>query len=812
MHGTGRDALRAPLTILACAVALSGCGGVPSATDVPAAAHMYTVGGTVSGLTPGAQLTLLDNGQDSVTVANNGAFAFPTPLQSETSYAITVSSAPHGQTCSIAGGAGTVRSANVANAVVTCAEQSFTLGGTVQGLNAAGLVLANGADTVSVPEGATQFAFPAGVAYLSSYAVTVASQPPGVACLVQAGSGVMPASALNSVRVSCTDQPFALGGTVSGLGAHAGLVLANGTDSAVIAPGATRFTMPQAVRFATPYAVSVQSSPANLQCTVNNASGTMPAHTQMNVAVVCAPVTYTVGGSLTGLFAAGLVLANAADTLSVPSRSGVFTMPVALPTGAHYDIVVQAQPSPLTCSVSDGSGTIGTAAVTDVLVSCGNGAHTLGGSISGLGSATGLVLANGADTLTVLANAVTFTLPTGVAAGAPYQVTVKSHPTALHCTVSNGSGVMPNTDVGNVAIACAPGTESVLYSLDASGADGVGPYGNLLLGADGSLYGLSYIGGANGLGAAFRLAPDGTETVLYAFAGGSDGANPHGTLVQGSDGNFYGVTSYGGTFGHGVAFMLTPAGSETVLYVFGASGDAQDPYGSLLQASDGNFYGLSVHGGANGAGALFMITPQGTESLLWSFGSAADGQGPFGSLIQGSDGALYGMTASGGDYGAGTVFRISLAGSETVLHSFGSGADGANPQGSLVQASDGNFYGLTRDGGANGLGVFFSMTPAGSESVLYAFGAGSDAQNPFGEVLQASDGTFYALTRSGGANNAGALVQLTSGGAESLLWSFGSGADGQAPYGSLVQRPDGALLGMTALGGSSGAGVLFEFD
>ena len=801
-----KSALRlACLMVLALASSLGGgCGSSGSSAG-------YTVGGTVAGLPPGTQLTLVNDGADQVVVNGSGTFAFASALPSESAYAVTVTAAPSGQTCTVSGGRGVIHSANVANVVVTCSNQAFPLGGVIHGLNASGLILENGADALAVETGATQFTLPQPVAYGSSYAVAVRSQPTGAACAVQSGSGTMPARNVTNVLVSCTDQPFTLGGTVSGLGGATGLVLANGSDTVAIAALATTFAMPGRVSFGSSYEVTVQSTPSGMQCAVSGGSGTMPARSVNNIAVVCSYTTYSVGGSLSGLWAPGLVLANGADTLSVPARSGVFTMPTALPAGAHYAIAVQTQPAGLTCVVSNGSGTIAAAPVSDILIACGTGAYTIGGSITGLGT-SGLVLANGADTLAVQANAVSFSMPAAVPSGANYNVTVQRHPAAQSCTVSNPSGVVVNADVGSIGVSCAAGAESVLYALSDANDDGAVPYGNLLWGSDGNLYGLSYVGGHNGLGAAFRIAPDGSETLLHSFGSPGDGANPHGSLIQANDGNLYGVTAYGGAFGHGVVFMLTASGTETVLYSFGAGADAQDPYGSLLQASDGRFYGLSVHGGSFGLGTVFVISPDGTEAVLHSFGSGTDGQTPFGSLTQGSDGNLYGMTSAGGVYGSGIVFRTTLQGAETVLHAFGALSDGASPEGSLIQASDGNFYGMTRDGGTNGTGTVIEISADGTESVLVSLGSGSDGANPFGDLLQASDGNLYALTRNGGATGAGAVLQLSLSGTESVRYSFAAGSDGGFPYGSLTEGADGTLYGMTSSGGASDLGTVFELN
>lgn len=428
-----------------CAVA--GCGGGSGAS--------YGVGGSVSGLVAGQTLVLQDNGGDALTVSANGAFSFPKKLGSGDAYAITVASQPAGETCSVAGGAGSVANADVANAVVSCSDKAFVLGGSVSGLVAAGLVLANGAETLAVPAGAGQFSFAAPVAFTSGYAVTVSQQPAGLSCAVQNASGTMPAQDVKSVAVSCTDQPFTLGGSIAGLGSATGLVLANGADTLAVPAGATQFTMPAPVPFSTAYAVTVQAAPTGLSCSVANGSGTMPAGNLATVAVTCAAQTHNVGGSVSGLTAAGLVLANGASTLTVASGATSFTMPVAVPYGSPYAVQVQAQPAGLTCSVSQGSGTMGSADVGTVQVACAPAAYTLGGSISGL-TASGLALANGGDVLTVQPNATTFTMPTAVADLSAYNVTLKAQPAVLNCSVAHGSGTLAGANVNSVAVSCVP--------------------------------------------------------------------------------------------------------------------------------------------------------------------------------------------------------------------------------------------------------------------------------------------------------------------------------------------------------------------
>jgi uncharacterized repeat protein (TIGR03803 family) len=190
-------------------------------------------------------------------------------------------------------------------------------------------------------------------------------------------------------------------------------------------------------------------------------------------------------------------------------------------------------------------------------------------------------------------------------------------------------------------------------------------------------------------------------------------------LIEGTDGNFYGTTTLGGAHGGGTVFKITLAGVETVLYSFGATNtDAFEPRAGLILGSDGNFYGTTYAGGAHQqSGTVFKITPTGAETVLYSFGATStDAALPVAGLIQGTDGNFYGTTSSGGTNGvvaltAGTVFKVTPAGVETVLHSFGtSSTDGAEPEGALIQGADGNLYGTTFLGGANSEGTVFKIT------------------------------------------------------------------------------------------------------
>ena len=307
------------------------------------------------------------------------------------------------------------------------------------------------------------------------------------------------------------------------------------------------------------------------------------------------------------------------------------------------------------------------------------------------------------------------------------------------------------------------GQKTVLYSF-AGGTDGKILEAGLIQGSDGNFYGTTIEGGLHNSGTVFKITPQGQETVLYSFAGGdggTDGAFPNG-LIQGLDGNFYGTTAGGGSNGDGTVFKITPQGQKTVLYSFaGVPADGVDPQAGLIQGSDGNFYGTTNHGGNNDDGTVFKITPQGQETILHSFGFGNDGADLYAGLIQGSDGNLYGTTYQGGTTNSGTVFKITPQGHETVLYSFAGGNDGLFPTAALIQGSDGNLYGTTLKGGVghgvkcytdgnDHCGTVFKITPQGKETVLHSFGFGNDGSNPYAELIQGKDGNFYGTTIEGG--------------------------------------------------------------
>lgn len=286
-----------------------------------------------------------------------------------------------------------------------------------------------------------------------------------------------------------------------------------------------------------------------------------------------------------------------------------------------------------------------------------------------------------------------------------------------------------------------PATVQILYSFPASPAGGPG---SVVLGSDGNFYGTTRsIGEGNGAGIVFRMTPEGTYTSLYVFDA-PDGLEP-GDLIQGRDGNFYGTTARGGSgagettpYGLGTVFKISPAGVFTSLYSFTGMGDGAGPWASLVEGNDGNFYGIA-------GSVVFKITSDGVLTPLHTF-TAAEGSGSSVALVQGNDGDFYGRTDGEGGVSASILFKITPAGTLTTLYTFPSVTPvGASIEAALVQASDGNFYGTTIAGGTNNAGSIFKLTPEGAFTTLYSF-SGAANTGPEVALVEGSDGRLYGTT------------------------------------------------------------------
>ena len=334
---------------------------------------------------------------------------------------------------------------------------------------------------------------------------------------------------------------------------------------------------------------------------------------------------------------------------------------------------------------------------------------------------------------------------------------------------------------GTIFKVSSKGIETVLYAFcqTQNCPDGYWPSGGLIEDASGNLYGTTARGGVNNAGTVFKLAPNGAESVLYSFTGGNDGFAPEGSLIMDNAGNFYGTAGAGGANGAGTVFKVTPGGTETVLYAFEGGSDGEGPSGSLLSDGAGNLYGTTVYGGnptncpagehiPAGCGTVFELAPNGVETLLYAFGGGSDGVEPNGGLVADSAGNFYGTTQYGGDptpcpapaydpAGCGTVFELAPDGTETVLHSFQGGRDGATPRGSLIADGLGNLYGTTYFSGGVignncefGCGTVFKMTYTGAETVIHRFETNASV-GPWGPLLLHNNLLFGTTLMGGGS-------------------------------------------------------------
>jgi uncharacterized repeat protein (TIGR03803 family) len=351
----------------------------------------------------------------------------------------------------------------------------------------------------------------------------------------------------------------------------------------------------------------------------------------------------------------------------------------------------------------------------------------------------------------------------------------------------------------------AQARETVLYSF-AGGSDGASIQTGLTA-VDGVLYGTTVSGGEHNDGSVYEVTTSGAERVIYSFRGGSDGRNPYAGLLYAGDGVFYGTTAFGGHDNDGTVFKITTAGVETAIYRFNGGADGCTPTARLTELN-GVLYGTTNACGANLYGTVFALTTAGEERVLYAFtGKNGDGRQPYAGLAD-IDGVLYGTTQYGGAEGNGTVYAITTSGSESVLHSFAGGNDGLFPYAGLTNVG-GVLYGTTPDGGSHGYGVAYKITTSGVETVLHGFGGGSDGKYPRGGLTDVG-GVLYGTTDEGGlAGKTGTVFKLTTSGMKSAVYRFLGGTDGAEPFANLTDL-DGAVYGTTLSGGAHGDGTVFS--
>jgi hypothetical protein len=467
----------------------SGTVGSTNVTSISVSCSvLYSIGGTVTGLNG---TVVLRNGSETLSVSSNGPFAFVNKAPSGQSYSVTVATNPTGQVCTVANGAGTVGNANVTNISVSCFVL-YSIGGTVTGLNGT-VVLRNGAETLAVSANGP-FTFVNKVPSGQSYSVSVATHPAGQTCGVTNGSGTVGNGDVTSVSVTCVTNTvfYTIGGTVTGLTGT--VVLRNNSETLSISANGP-FAFANGVLVGQPYSVSVQTQPAGQTCTVNNGSGTVGSSNVTNVVVSCTTniVTYTIGGSVTGLSGGGtlqlrLTHAGSSSTIDVTSNGSYDFDPDKVESGDAYSVTVSIQPTGQECTVSNGTGTA-TGNVSNVDVECVVSTLTVGGTISGL-SGAGLRIENGAsNSVSPSAGATSFTLPDEFNDKTDYDVGIAAQPAGQTCVITRSQGQLDGKDVTDIEVSCVANSTSSLvgtYKMQSDSvvyltlfADGVYIYGSV---------------------------------------------------------------------------------------------------------------------------------------------------------------------------------------------------------------------------------------------------------------------------------------------------------------------------------------------
>jgi uncharacterized repeat protein (TIGR03803 family) len=573
---------------------------------------------------------------------------------------------------------------------------------------------------------------------------------PGFVALAGCGGSSSPSSAVTSVSASCvltvvpTGASTQCSASVQGTGTFSSAVVwsVNGatggsstlgtisTTGLYTAPS-TPPTPPAVTIAATSSQDSTKSGPVQVTVaalTLSPAAAQMPVAGQQKFgALLNGQAVTTVAWSVNGV-------AGGNSTVGTIDATGLYVAPTLVPSPSAVTVRATSQTYP----TASGSATV-----------------TIGPYVvSGLYSFTGL--ADGAG----------LSGPLLQASNGAYFGTAQIGGT-------NGFGTVFTTD--------SAGHVTPVHQF--SNADGANPIGAMIQASDLNLYGTTAYGGTSNHGVVFRMNLAGSFSTLYSFSGSNDGSEPTGGVIQAADGSFYGTTYAGGTSNAGTVFRIGSTGTLTTIYTFSGGADGKGPEGSLVDGGDGFIYGTTEVGGnltcqvwpIAGCGTVFKIDSSGHLTTLHSFSGGADGANPAEGLIVARDGYLYGTTLFGGDSscqvssytGCGTIFKISAAGSLQTLHAFSGAADGGVPFSSLLQASDGDFYGTTTAGGNQsclviaageqfstyiGCGTVFKMDTAGHVSALYSFnGTPGGGSNPFSALIQGSDGYFYGSTRWGGS-------------------------------------------------------------
>lgn len=360
------------------------------------------------------------------------------------------------------------------------------------------------------------------------------------------------------------------------------------------------------------------------------------------------------------------------------------------------------------------------------------------------------------------------------------------------------------------AVSAQAGTLQTLHTFT-DVAHGTNPIGSLIKDEGGNLYGATIYGGASGGGTVYRVSPDGTHTILHSFGSSTGGGgHPYAGVVRDSQGNFFGMAADGGAHSAGVVFKLAPDGTYTVIHDFGDDGTFPED-GLIIDRRD-HLFGMASHGGHWLSGAVFEITPKNKFNVLYTFRGRKDGSWPAGEPVKDKEGNLYGSASEEGPKNYGEVFKLAPDGTKTVLHAFRSGDDGWSPMGPLILDKNGTLYGTVYGGGAGGLGTIFRIDAAGKFKVIYSVTRDTGGAGPDSGVVMDKTGALYGALPFGGDQTCepgcGALFKIAPDGTFSIIHAFTGHEDGGVPNGLLLDA-QGNLYGTTSRGGSQDHGTVF---
>lgn len=644
---------------------------------------------------------------------------------------------------------------------------TYTVGGTVTGISGTVVLHDNGGDALTISSNGS-FTFGTSLANGAAYAVTVATQPAGQTCTVSAGSGTVTGANVSSVAVACAaSATYSIGGSVSGLTGT--LKLAdNSTDTLTISANGA-FAFATQLMGGAAYAVTIATQPSGQTCSVAGGSGTVASAAVTSVAVTCVtnpPPTYSIGGNVTGLTGTLKLTDNGTDTLTV-TGNGSFTFSTQLLSGAPYAVTIGTQPSGQVCTVSGGAGSVASANVTTVAVSCADApTYSVGGAVSGL-SGTLKLNDNGADTLTVTASG-TFTFAGQLASGATYAVTVAVQPAGQTCAISNGTGTIANSDVTAVAVTCAAAAPQFAYIANNFDSDvsafSINSSTGALTAVTGSPFGMPYQG-VNSVAAAPAVLLASTAAII------GNGTVSVWTITSGTgvltpaSGSPYVIS------GAGVSVTVNAAG--TVAYV-PYNADAILAYS--IDATTGALTavtGSPFATGSTGAPGVISINPAGTFAYVPNSNATLSGFSidPITGALTPLTGSPFAVTQANYLTISGTVaYAVNSSGSTVSAYTINSTtgaltavagspyATGSNPNCVAVNPAGTFLYISNRAGSVSAYSIN-SSTGALTAVAGSPFAAGT---NPSSVVVDKT-GSFVYVTNAGNNNVSAYSINASTG-------------------------------------------------